>query len=202
MTLPGINRMTAENVVAYRRQIGGFRKIEDLALVPGVGATRFGHVRAEICVSEIASSVIRSSLVRSGSSATSSGIDVSVTPADNVSRDFSGGCVALGGPVSMRGSASCACPLSTMSAMDDVDDRVSGTGRSLFDEALDDSTLGLLRRSVTRKAPLLTTDSGYKEQECAMSLRVATWHMTSCSREKADNIGVREVFALTLLENR
>ena len=52
MTLPGINRATATSVVAYRAQIGGFRKVEDMALVPGVGATRFGHVRAEIYVAD------------------------------------------------------------------------------------------------------------------------------------------------------
>lgn len=81
MTLPGINRATASSIVDYRRQLGSFRKIEDLALVPGVGATRFGHVRTEI----YASSQVP---VRSGSSAassvTSSGIDV-MMDLDNVS---------------------------------------------------------------------------------------------------------------------
>ena len=50
MTLPGINRATAHNIVEYRRQIGGFRKVEDLALVSGVGATRLNLIRLEICV--------------------------------------------------------------------------------------------------------------------------------------------------------
>lgn len=27
MTLPGINRQTAKNIVEYRRQIGGFKKV-------------------------------------------------------------------------------------------------------------------------------------------------------------------------------
>ncbi len=50
MTLPGINRQTAVNIVDYRRQIGGFKKVEDLALVSGVGATKLNEIRMEICV--------------------------------------------------------------------------------------------------------------------------------------------------------
>ncbi|XP_035225695.1 endonuclease/exonuclease/phosphatase family domain-containing protein 1-like [Stegodyphus dumicola] len=50
MTLPGINRVTAENIVEYRQRIGGFKKVEDLALVSGVGATKLEQFRTEICV--------------------------------------------------------------------------------------------------------------------------------------------------------
>ncbi len=49
MTLPGINRTTARNIVDYRRQIGGFKKVEDIALVSGVGATKLLEIRDEIC---------------------------------------------------------------------------------------------------------------------------------------------------------
>ena len=51
MTLPGINRQTATNIVEYRgKLVGGFKKVEDLALVSGVGATRLGAIRLDICV--------------------------------------------------------------------------------------------------------------------------------------------------------
>ncbi|XP_072135208.1 endonuclease/exonuclease/phosphatase family domain-containing protein 1-like [Mobula birostris] len=53
MTLPGINRTLAHNVVLYRDRIGGFRKIEDVALVTGVGATRLQQIRSEICVGDM-----------------------------------------------------------------------------------------------------------------------------------------------------
>lgn len=52
MTLSGINRQTAVNIVSYRRQIGTFRLVEDLALVSGIGATRLEDLRYEICVSD------------------------------------------------------------------------------------------------------------------------------------------------------
>lgn len=51
MTLNGISRITARNIVEYRQTIGTFRKVEDLALVSGVGATKLEQIRSEICVS-------------------------------------------------------------------------------------------------------------------------------------------------------
>jgi len=50
MTLPSINRSLAKNIVNYREQIGGFRKVEDIALVSGMGATKLAMIRPEICV--------------------------------------------------------------------------------------------------------------------------------------------------------
>lgn len=52
MTLSGINRQTAVNIVSYRHQIGAYRLVEDLALVSGIGATRLENLRYEICVSD------------------------------------------------------------------------------------------------------------------------------------------------------
>lgn len=50
MTLPGISRVTAKQIIDYRKQIRGFKRIEDLALVSGVGAVRLEAIRNEICV--------------------------------------------------------------------------------------------------------------------------------------------------------
>jgi len=52
MTLPGINRATAKNIVEYRQQIGSFKQVEDLAVVFGVGATKLESLRTEICVAK------------------------------------------------------------------------------------------------------------------------------------------------------
>ena len=50
MTLPGISRDIARQIIEYRKQIRGFKRVEDLALVSGVGATKLGVIRDEICV--------------------------------------------------------------------------------------------------------------------------------------------------------
>lgn len=51
MTLPGITRNIAQNIVEYRQAIGRFKKVEDLALVSGIGAEKLDLIRPEICVS-------------------------------------------------------------------------------------------------------------------------------------------------------
>ncbi|KAJ4431382.1 hypothetical protein ANN_19979 [Periplaneta americana] len=51
MTLPGITRSIAQNIVEYRQAIGRFKKVEDLALVSGIGAEKLDLIRPEICVS-------------------------------------------------------------------------------------------------------------------------------------------------------
>lgn len=56
MTLPGVTRAVARSIVEYRDYIGGFKKVEDLALVSGVGATKLEQVKFEICVSSKGSS--------------------------------------------------------------------------------------------------------------------------------------------------
>ncbi|XP_076013256.1 endonuclease/exonuclease/phosphatase family domain-containing protein 1 [Genypterus blacodes] len=56
MTLPGVNRIVAQNIVEYRDCIGGFKKVEDLALVSGIGATKLEVIKLEICVSSRTSS--------------------------------------------------------------------------------------------------------------------------------------------------
>ncbi|KAL0962141.1 hypothetical protein UPYG_G00336240 [Umbra pygmaea] len=56
MTLPGVNRTVAQNIVRYRECIGGFKKVEDLALVSGIGAGKLEIIRLEICVSSRTSS--------------------------------------------------------------------------------------------------------------------------------------------------
>lgn len=51
MTLPGITRELAKNIVEHRRIIGRFKKVEDLALVTGIGASKMQQLRPEISVS-------------------------------------------------------------------------------------------------------------------------------------------------------
>ncbi|XP_064112900.1 endonuclease/exonuclease/phosphatase family domain-containing protein 1-like isoform X2 [Macrobrachium nipponense] len=56
MTLPGITRTVAKNIVEYRTAIGGFRRVEDLALVSGVGAAKLQEFKSDITVKKKSSS--------------------------------------------------------------------------------------------------------------------------------------------------
>ncbi|KAH0556643.1 endonuclease/exonuclease/phosphatase family domain-containing protein 1-like [Cotesia glomerata] len=50
MTLPGINRHLAANIVNYRRVIGRFNRVEDLALVSEIGADKLESIKMEVYV--------------------------------------------------------------------------------------------------------------------------------------------------------
>lgn len=50
MTLTGINRNIAKEIIEHRNAIGTFKKVEDLALVSGVGAAKMQVIKPEICI--------------------------------------------------------------------------------------------------------------------------------------------------------
>lgn len=57
MTLPGINRRIAQCIVDHRYAIGGrFQRVDDLALVSGIGAERLEQIRPEVCAKRISRS--------------------------------------------------------------------------------------------------------------------------------------------------
>ncbi len=47
-TLPGIGPEKAKEIIAYRQQYGNFRNIEDILLVPGIGAKLFEDIEGLI----------------------------------------------------------------------------------------------------------------------------------------------------------
>lgn len=50
MTLTGITRSIAHEIIEHRNAIGAFKKVEDLALVSGVGAAKLQLIKPEVCI--------------------------------------------------------------------------------------------------------------------------------------------------------
>ncbi|XP_042331297.1 endonuclease/exonuclease/phosphatase family domain-containing protein 1 isoform X2 [Sceloporus undulatus] len=233
MTLPGVTRTVAQNIVEYREYIGGFKKVEDLALVSGVGAAKLEQVKFEICVSSKGSSAqhspssMRKDQALDHLSAAKMNINTA-TPAQlmsirGVTEKIANGIVEYRkehGPFkSIEDLVKMDCINSSF--LDRIRHQIfaersrppsthtngglnfiakphpSPTSLSLQSEDLDFPPGGPTQIISTR--PTVEMFGGLRDGKPV--LRVATWNLQSCSVEKANNPGVREVVCMTLLEN-
>jgi competence protein ComEA len=53
IALPGIGPAKAQAIIDYRSQHGGFRQVEELKDVKGIGAKRFEKLKAELVVTPV-----------------------------------------------------------------------------------------------------------------------------------------------------
>ena len=264
MTLPGISRLIARSIIDYRHQISGFKRVEDLALVTGVGASKLAVLRQEICVSSKKTSSPVNSLH-------SSRHDLSFQ--DNYSRTSTKSLASGLKPVGVNVNSSNVFQLMKVHGITqqlaeniviyrdkkghfrNLDDllKVKGMKSGLLsairpnvtlDDApsSDNSASHSVRNSSTAPnstysgANMFSADTGSvvirkddsQEDLCSLYgplarrsernvsrsvsqysttmrlidvVRVASWNLQQCSSQKAANPGVKEVFAMTLLEN-
>ena len=52
MQLPRVGAVTAERIVAFRKQHGGFRRVEELMNVKGIGEKSFAKIEPLLTVGE------------------------------------------------------------------------------------------------------------------------------------------------------
>ncbi|XP_058475353.1 endonuclease/exonuclease/phosphatase family domain-containing protein 1 [Solea solea] len=232
MTLPGVNRTVAQNIVEYRDCIGGYKKVEDLALVSGIGATKLEAIKLEICVSSRTSSSQHSpSSLRKDPDHQGCGTGININSATAAQL------------MSIRG-------VTEKIAKNVVAYRVeNGPFKSIEDlvrvNHINSSLLDKIRFQVfveRSRAPSTNTNGGltcttkshpsptsfsYRSDDLDLPpggptqimsvrpsvepppglrdgkpvVRVATWSLQSCSCDKANNPGVKEVLCMTLLEN-
>ncbi|KAM5273959.1 endonuclease/exonuclease/phosphatase family domain-containing protein 1 [Ctenodactylus gundi] len=242
MTLPGVTRAVARSIVEYREYIGGFKKVEDLALVSGVGATKLEQVKFEICVSSKGSSAQHSpSSLRRDLLADQQphhlATTVPLTPRVNINTATPAQLLSVRGLTEKLAlsiveyrrehgpfrSVEDLVRTEGISAtfLDRIRHQVfaersrppsthtnggltfmakphpSPTSLSLQSEDLDLPPGGPTQIISTR--PSVEAFGGIRDGRSV--LRLATWNLQSCTVEKANNPGVREVVCMTLLEN-
>ncbi|KAF6204323.1 hypothetical protein GE061_002664, partial [Apolygus lucorum] len=257
MTLPGITRVLARNIVEYRSLIGRFNKVEDLALVTGIGAERLDEIRPEICVTRRRVHSCTSSRTQSIDSLHSTepspnpdqrpinvnssslfdlmgvrGISQELAAAIIHYRDRRGDFFTLDDLLKVKGMnhvrLSTLRPRLTVKSAQPIEKQLGDTSRILNGKLPGSEPLGRrmngekglrvpngggsstpsvggtkeLYELVSSCCPRPQVDSASVSPiSRATSFRVATWHLTDMSVEKAENTAVREVLCLTLLEN-
>uniref|UniRef100_H2Y0B7 Endonuclease/exonuclease/phosphatase family domain-containing protein 1 n=1 Tax=Ciona intestinalis TaxID=7719 RepID=H2Y0B7_CIOIN len=217
MTLPNITRVVAHNIIDYRRQIGGFRRIEDLVLVNGIGAGKLEKIRKECHVSKSCNNLAQLS------------VPENMTP-----------------PSYVNINTAAADIISTVSGLTDeisvkiVEYRVSNGPYHHINDLVEPAQIIDITTLLRVKSKLRINESGFHSRqasnvssrlrngstsnfqgfgpECVLStrakvasppmvmdgrsvVRVATWNLQHCSCDKTRNPGVREVVCMTILEN-
>ncbi|TNN78968.1 Endonuclease/exonuclease/phosphatase family domain-containing protein 1 [Liparis tanakae] len=231
MTLPGVNRVVAQNIVEYRDCIGGFKKVEDLALVCGIGATKLEVIKLEICVSS------RTSSSQHSPSSLRKDLDHQPCTGMNINTATPAQLLSIRG-ITEKIAKNIVSYRAQHGAFRSIEDlvRVHHINSSLLDKIRfqvfversrapsTNTNGGLTCTTKSHSSPTsfsLTSDDlelpaggpthvvsarPDAEPPCGLRdgkpvVRVATWSLQGCSCDKANNPGVKEVVCMTLLEN-
>ncbi|XP_061884791.1 endonuclease/exonuclease/phosphatase family domain-containing protein 1-like [Entelurus aequoreus] len=218
MTLPGVDRTVARSIVQYRDCIGGFKKVEDLALVSGVGAAKLEAVKVEICVWDRGSWSRHSpsSPRKDRGQQPGGGLDVNTaTPAQlmsvpGITEEIARSIVRdrpFRSTEDLLRVKHISHPLqvSLVPSFTDTNGRPPHTTRlhpGPTSLSLKSDTAGLPPGGPAQVVPVRAsaqTAAVLRHRKCVV--RVATWSLQKCSCDKANNPGVKEVVCMTLLEN-
>lgn len=230
MTLPGVNRAVARNIVEYRDCIGGFRKVEDLALVSGIGATKLEAIKVEICVSS------RTGSSQHSPSSLRKDLDVHPCTGVNINTATPAQLMSIRG-ITEKVAKNIAAYRAEHGPFRSIEDlvKVAHINGSLLDKirfqvfversrAPSTNTNGGLACTKSHPSP---TSFSLKSDDLDLPpggptqiisarpsveppaglrdgkpvVRLATWSLQGCSCDKANNPGVKEVVCMTLLEN-
>ncbi|XP_071784894.1 endonuclease/exonuclease/phosphatase family domain-containing protein 1-like [Asterias amurensis] len=256
MTLQGVTRNIAKNIISYRHHIGGYRKPEDLVLVSGIGATKLAAFRSEVycgpyaVTSQMSKVPSRTSYHRVNSRVSfenKTNINTATVPllakVPGIGQDYAEFIIKFreeNGPFmlltdickipeigtyrfeAMRNyltlGESSESTVSTPSFLEmrkcllsSEDEELGATpssltlSKSLFTQATqtDEVFLPLIMTSMEKWArPVVKLSVEDGNSSGRNTLRIATWNLQRFSREKAENLGVKEVTCMTILENR
>ncbi|KAK2830020.1 hypothetical protein Q5P01_017951 [Channa striata] len=231
MTLPGVNRTVAQNIVEYRECIGGFKKVEDLALVSGIGATKLEVIKMEICVSS------RTSSSQHSPSSLRKDLDYQSCTGMNINTATPAQLMSIRG-ITEKMAQNIVLYRAEHGPFKSIEDlvKVNHINSSLLDKirfqvfversaAPSPNTNGggtsatkshSSPTSFSLKSDDLDLPPGGPTQIISVRpvveppaglrdgkpvVRLATWSLGGCSCDKANNPGVKEVVCMTLLEN-
>ncbi|XP_072531720.1 endonuclease/exonuclease/phosphatase family domain-containing protein 1 [Salminus brasiliensis] len=188
MTLPGVTRGLARNIVQHRARIGGFRRVEDLALVSGVGAAKLELVKPEICVTSQAGQG------GGGGGSPSSSSPAASSSSSPSSRNFTTRCNGVNAHITASTT------IITTTNNNNTTSSSAGGGKSSPTDSLPPGGPGQMTSSRPEVVAAAAAQERARHSKKPL-IRVATWDLQRCSSEKANNPGVREVVCMTLLEN-
>ncbi|KAJ8979537.1 hypothetical protein NQ317_017685 [Molorchus minor] len=210
MTLPGINREIARSIVEHRKAIGRFRKVEDLALVRGIGADKLELIRPEICVTFRRGQSCSSSRAPSYDSLKSadSRLTIKSNKIINVNKASVFDLQSVHG-ITQEIAAAILHYRNKKGPFRQIEDllkvknmdrmRLDNISRFLtVENAETDASEKLL--STYSPRPVLQEDFKYCRNGEPV-FRVASWNLHEFSLEKANNLGVKEVICRSILEN-